>query len=151
MGHENTRNKRGSGTGAAAGRTLSRRLGAVTLPPFAQARRSGKGCMVKIVYVEPAGRLREVEVKDGWSAMEGAVRNGVEGIVAECGGTCSCATCHVYVDEPTYARLPPPDDIESAMLAATAAERRPTSRLSCQIRASESIAGIRLQIPERQY
>ncbi len=71
--------------------------------------------MTKIVYIEPKGNKREIEVKEGWSVMEGAVAC-VEGIVAECGGTCSCATCHVYVDEATYAKLPPPDDIERAML-----------------------------------
>ena len=107
--------------------------------------------MVKVVYIEPSGNRREVEVKEGWSIMEGAVRNGVEGIVAECGGTCSCATCHVYVDDVTFPKLPPPDDIERAMLESAAAERKPTSRLSCQIRASDKIAGITLQIPDRQY
>lgn len=107
--------------------------------------------MVKVKYLEPDGRVREIDVKEGWSVMEGAVRNGVEGIVAECGGTCSCATCHVYVDEATFARLPLPDDIERAMLESTAAERKPNSRLSCQIRVSEKIAGIVLTIPDRQY
>jgi len=107
--------------------------------------------MVKIVYVEPNGTRRELDIKEGWSVMEGAVRNGVEGIVAECGGTCSCATCHVYVDEATLAKLPPPDDIERAMLQGTAAERKANSRLSCQLRVSAGIDGIVLNIPDRQY
>lgn len=107
--------------------------------------------MVKVVYIEPSGRAKELDVKEGWSAMEGAVRNGVEGVVAECGGTCSCGTCHVYVDAATYAKLPPPDEGESAMLQGVAAERRPTSRLSCQLQVKPAIEGIVLTVPDRQY
>ena len=107
--------------------------------------------MVKIVYVEPSGNARELDIKEGWSLMEGGIRNGVEGIVAECGGSCSCGTCHVYVDAADFARLPAPDEGELAMLGAVAAERRPTSRLSCQLRAHAAIAGLRLQVADRQY
>lgn len=107
--------------------------------------------MPKITYIEHAGREHTVDVPQGLSVMRGAVDNNIPGIDADCGGECACATCHVYVDEATFARLPLPDDIERAMLESTAAERKPNSRLSCQIRVSEKIAGIVLTIPDRQY
>ncbi len=106
--------------------------------------------MVKLVYAEANGRVQELDVKEGWSVMEGAVRHGVEGIVAECGGTCSCATCHIYVDN-EGGIFPPPDEIELAMLDSVAAERKATSRLSCQLQVSAKAEGLRIDIPDRQY
>ena len=72
--------------------------------------------MPKITYVESNGDTHTVDVRDGLSVMEGAVENLVPGIVADCGGACACATCHVYVDEAWYSRLPPVQDLEADML-----------------------------------
>jgi 2Fe-2S ferredoxin len=82
--------------------------------------------------------------------MLGALLNNVPGIEAECGGACSCATCHVYVDERFLPKLPPMEDAENEMLTGVVAERRPNSRLSCQIPMRDELAGLRVQIPERQ-
>lgn len=82
--------------------------------------------------------------------MRGAILNNVRGVDAECGGCLSCATCHVYVDEASAALLPPPTADELDMLTGVAAERRPTSRLSCQISVTAAIGGIVVRIPEKQ-
>lgn len=106
--------------------------------------------MPTIHYILKDGSTREVEAKAGASVMETAIRGNVRGIDAECGGCCSCATCHVYVDEAFIDRLPPPDDMESALLDAVAAERRPTSRLSCQLGITAALDGLVVRIPETQ-
>lgn len=106
--------------------------------------------MAHITYVEATGQSATVDLPDGWSLMQGAVANGIEGIVGECGGSCACATCHCYVDEADLHRLPPPGEAELAMLANVAAERRATSRLSCQIKASAALEGLTLHLPETQ-
>ena len=106
--------------------------------------------MVHITYVEPSGRERTVDVTEGWSLMQGAVANGVDGILAECGGSCACATCHCYVEERRTADLPAPDEAELGMLDNVAAERRPNSRLSCQIKASPALEGVRIALPDTQ-
>lgn len=82
--------------------------------------------------------------------MQAAVQNDVEGIVAECGGSCACATCHVYVDESFVARLPPAGDLESELLTVTAAERKSNSRLSCQLTVTNELEGLTVTIPETQ-
>jgi 2Fe-2S ferredoxin len=107
--------------------------------------------MVLAIYIEPDGTQREIDLKKGWSVMEGAVRAGVEKIVAECGGKCSCATCHVYVEETRLPELPPPDEMENAMLESVAAERRFNSRLSCQLHLGAALSGIAFLIPDKQY
>lgn len=106
--------------------------------------------MTRIHYIEPDGREVTVDVKDGWSLMQGAQAHGVEGILAECGGSCACATCHCYVDEARLRELPPPSISEQEMLANVAAERRPNSRLSCQIKTTPALQGLRLRLPEVQ-
>jgi len=106
--------------------------------------------MAKITYVDWGGRSTTVAVTNGRSLMQGAVSNGVEGIVGECGGSCACATCHCYVDEERLAELPAPDDNELAMLDLAAAEVRPNSRLSCQIKASPTIEGLVVHLPQTQ-
>ena len=106
--------------------------------------------MVKINFVDPAGATRSVDVDAGATVMEAAIRNAIPGIEAECGGACACATCHVYLDEPTMAALPPPSDQEEALLAAVAAERRPTSRLGCQVIAPAGDVTLTVHVPERQ-
>ena len=82
--------------------------------------------------------------------MEGAVQNGIDGIVAECGGSCMCATCHVYVEEQFLPLLDPIDDTQEAMLECTAAERWPNSRLSCQIKVRAGLDGLVVHMPETQ-
>lgn len=106
--------------------------------------------MPNITYIEPSGQAVTVDVAEGWSLMQGAMANGVEGIVAECGGSCACATCHCYVDETRLADLPPPSANEIDMLDNVAAERRPNSRLSCQIKSSPALEGLVLTLPDRQ-
>jgi 2Fe-2S ferredoxin len=106
--------------------------------------------MARITYIEPSGRSVPVDVPDGWSLMLGATSNGVDGIVGECGGSCACATCHCYVDEAHAVTLPPPGESELSMLEAVAAERRPNSRLACQLKASAALDGLVLTLPECQ-
>ncbi len=106
--------------------------------------------MAKITYVEFDGASHTIDVRNGLSVMEGAVKNNVPGIDADCGGACACATCHVYVDPAWADRLPPPGEDEEDMLANTAAERRPSSRLSCQITMEPELDGLRVQVPETQ-
>lgn len=106
--------------------------------------------MARFTFIEPSGNEVTVAITDGWSLMQGATSQGVDGIVAECGGSCACATCHCYVDEARLADLPPPGEAELAMLENVAAERRPNSRLSCQIKASPALDGLRVALPETQ-
>lgn len=106
--------------------------------------------MVQIVIVQPSGASFELEVPEGWSLMQAAVKNGIDGIVAECGGSCVCATCHVYVQPERFAELPPPGDDELELLDEVKAERRPGSRLSCQIKSAAELDGLIVTIPERQ-
>ena len=106
--------------------------------------------MPKIIYVSHQGDRYEVDVPVGDSVMEGAVRNGIDGIVAECGGSCLCATCHVYVEEKFLPLLPPVDEEQDAMLESTASERRPNSRLSCQIAVRTDLEGLTVHMPETQ-
>ena len=106
--------------------------------------------MPKIKYIEQNGNQREVEVPTGWSVMEGAVKNLVPGIDADCGGACACATCHVYVDAEWLAKLPPKTDMEETMLD-FAQELTPTSRLSCQIKVGPELDGLVVRMPKDQH
>ena len=106
--------------------------------------------MANITYVEADGRSVTVNVADGWSLMQGATTSGVDGILGECGGSCCCATCHCYVDEARLGDLAPPDEAELDMLGNTAAERRPNSRLACQIKASPALEGLVVTLPDAQ-
>lgn len=106
--------------------------------------------MPKIVYVNPDGTQTVVQAEAGRTVMETAVNSGIGGIVAECGGACQCATCHVYVAENWRQRLPPISALEEAMLENTLAERRPTSRLSCEIQIKPEYDGLTVHLPERQ-
>jgi ferredoxin, 2Fe-2S len=107
-------------------------------------------CVPKVVYVLRDGSERRIEVPEGDSVMLGAILNDVSGIDGECGGCCSCGTCHVYVDEAYLAKLGPPDPSESALLEHVAAERRRNSRLSCQITMAPALDGLVVSLPERQ-
>jgi ferredoxin, 2Fe-2S len=106
--------------------------------------------MTHITYIEPSGNSVTIDVPEGWSLMQAATTNGVEGILAECGGSCACATCHCYVDESRLADLPPPGETELGMLGNVAAERRPNSRLSCQIKATAALEGLVVKLPTTQ-
>src|SRR4051794_35721646 len=94
-----------------------------------------------VIYISHSGVTREVAVPIGSSVMEGAVNNGVDGIVAECGGACMCATCHVYVDPAFLDKLEPIADDEEEMLNNTYSPRKPNSRLGCQIPVTEALDG----------
>jgi len=103
-----------------------------------------------VIYNSWSGVRREVAVPLGSSVMEGAVTNGVDGIVAECGGACMCATCHVYVDETFLDKLQPIAEDEQEMLNNTFAPRQPNSRLGCQIKITEDLDGLTVKTPEAQ-
>jgi ferredoxin, 2Fe-2S len=105
--------------------------------------------MVKIVYVNSSGERREVEAQPGQTVMEVAQKAGIDEIVAECGGACACATCHVYVAPEWAGKLPPQSPMESDMLD-FAIDPRPTSRLSCQIKITEELDGLTVETPARQ-
>lgn len=105
--------------------------------------------MPRITYVSSSGTSQTVDVPSGLSAMEGAIRNDIPGIIAECGGACSCATCHVYVAQEWRERVGPQGELEQAMLE-YASGVAANSRLSCQIRVTEPLDGLVLTIPENQ-
>jgi len=105
--------------------------------------------MPRIVFQQPDGVRREVEAPAGITLMEAARLNGVTGVVAQCGGACACATCHVYVDPAWFGRLDPPEDMEEGMLE-TAWEPRANSRLSCQVPVTTKLDGLVVVVPQRQ-
>lgn len=106
--------------------------------------------MAKVIYIDSAGREHAVDAAAGDSVMATAVKNGVPGIVAECGGNCSCATCHVWVSEDFFPLVGPPNDMEEDLLDMGVSERRPSSRLSCQIPVTEELDGLTVEIPPEQ-
>jgi ferredoxin, 2Fe-2S len=106
--------------------------------------------MPTITFIHPDHRTERVEAETGNSAMRAAVLHGLDGIVAECGGSALCATCHVYVDDAWIGRLAAIGDDEDALLDGTACERRANSRLSCQIKITPELDGLVLRLPERQ-
>ncbi len=103
--------------------------------------------MPMIRFVAPNGETHEAHAPDGYSLMEVAIANGVPGIVAECGGACTCATCHVYIGADWQNRLTPPDEMEEAMLEFAEAEVRPNSRLACQIKLNATLDGMVVELP----
>ncbi|WP_068878857.1 MULTISPECIES: 2Fe-2S iron-sulfur cluster-binding protein [unclassified Phenylobacterium] len=106
--------------------------------------------MPKVTYIEHDGTEHEVEVKAGLSLMEGAVKNNVPGIDAECGGACSCATCHVFVEPEWLGRTGSRSATEDAMLDFADGVRE-TSRLSCQIRVDDTLDGLVVRLPLSQH
>ena len=105
--------------------------------------------MPKINYITADGERHEIEVNLGYTVMEGAVNNDIDGIPAECGGACACATCHAYVDQEWLPKLPAMDDMEDSMLDA-AYERRDNSRLTCQIEVTNELDGLIVHIAENE-
>lgn len=106
--------------------------------------------MPTITYTSAEGEVREIEAKIGDSVMRTAVNNGVPGIVGDCGGVLSCATCHVFVDPADAERLPERDELEDEMLDGTAVDRAEYSRLSCQITVSDELGDLHVTTPEYQ-
>ncbi len=108
--------------------------------------------MPKVTYVAADGSRQDIEVPVGENVMRGALYNGVDGIVGECGGGLSCATCHCYVDDAWTGKVGgPSSQAEEELLQAAASEVRPSSRLSCQINMSDELDGLVVHMPERQY
>jgi len=105
--------------------------------------------MPKVTFIEHDGAVHAIEAASGQSLMQIAMSNRVPGIIADCGGSCSCATCHVYVDAEWAAKLPPATPVEKEMIDC-ALHVQETSRLSCQIELSESLDGIVIRLPESQ-
>ncbi|HKD28444.1 MAG TPA: 2Fe-2S iron-sulfur cluster-binding protein [Xanthobacteraceae bacterium] len=105
--------------------------------------------MVKITFIENDGKSRTIDAEAGSTVMETAIKHGVPGIEAECGGACACATCHVYVDEAWREKVGPPSPMEEDMLD-FGYEVRANSRLSCQIKVTEALDGLVVATPERQ-
>ncbi len=105
--------------------------------------------MPRIVFIEPGGARREIDAPVGVTLMEAARQHGVAGIVAQCGGACACATCHVYVAPSWFAKLEPREEMEEGMLE-TAWEPRPNSRLSCQVHISADLDGLEVAVPKQQ-
>ena len=106
--------------------------------------------MPRVTYISHDDKSTTLDIDIGTSVMQAAVLHGVDGIVAECGGSCMCATCHVYVQEDQLAITPPMDADEDAMLDGTASPRRPNSRLSCQLVVSAQMDGLVVRMPETQ-
>ena len=105
--------------------------------------------MPKIVFTEPGGGRREIDAPLGITLMEAARQHGVKGVVAQCGGACACATCHVYIDPSWLGKLEPPEEMEEGMLE-NAWEPRDNSRLSCQIQITAEMDGLEVTVPQRQ-
>ncbi|WP_425990412.1 2Fe-2S iron-sulfur cluster-binding protein [Afipia sp. DC4300-2b1] len=106
--------------------------------------------MARITFVQPDGSENVVNINSGTSVMLAAIRNGISGIDAECGGCLDCATCHVYIDESHSGVLAPPQPEELELLSSVAAIRKPTSRLSCQLKLPPSITALTVHIPGAQ-
>ena len=106
--------------------------------------------MAKITYIEFNGTEHVIDVKNGLSVMEGAVKNNIPGIDADCGGACACATCHVYVDDAWVAKAGAKSAMEDSMLD-FADNVEPNSRLSCQIKVTDELDGMIVRMPESQH
>ncbi|MAB14595.1 2Fe-2S iron-sulfur cluster-binding protein [Parvibaculum sp.] len=106
--------------------------------------------MAKITYIEHSGTEHVIDVENGMTVMEGAIKNSIPGIDADCGGACACATCHVYVDEAWMDKVGPAESMEEDMLD-FAFDVKPNSRLSCQIKVSDELDGLRVTTPEKQF
>ena len=105
--------------------------------------------MPKITYIEHNGKSLVQEVPNGLTVMEGAVQNNIPGIDADCGGSCACATCHVYVDEKSLDKLPKKESAEEDMLD-MAYEPKKNSRLTCQITVTDDLNGLVVKMPLKQ-
>jgi 2Fe-2S ferredoxin len=105
--------------------------------------------MPKVIFIDVDGERHESEVASGLSVMEGAIANGVDGILAICGGSCACSTCHGYVDDAWVELVGPPNEIEESTLE-LASERRPSSRLTCQIVMRDELDGLVVHVADNE-
>jgi ferredoxin, 2Fe-2S len=105
--------------------------------------------MASITFTDSKGSVRTVDAEAGATVMEAAIRHNVPEIVAECGGACACATCHVYVDEAWLPKVGKPSGMEEDMLD-FAYDVKPNSRLSCQIKIVDALDGLKVTTPDRQ-
>ena len=106
--------------------------------------------MGRVIYIESSGEERQVDLNNGQSIMQGALDNLIEGILGECGGCCSCATCHCYVDDAWLEKVGAPNDMEKDMLDSVV-DPKSSSRLSCQIQMSDDLDGLVVRLPESQF
>ena len=106
--------------------------------------------MPQIVFVQPNDLRETVQASAGSTVMMTAINHGISGIIAECGGSAMCATCHVYVDPVSVDFLPPTSEVENEMLASAASERKQHSRLSCQLQLAPGVEELIVHVPERQ-
>ncbi|MCK4861832.1 MAG: 2Fe-2S iron-sulfur cluster binding domain-containing protein [Rhodobacteraceae bacterium] len=106
--------------------------------------------MAKITYIEHNGTEHVIEVANGLTVMEGARDNNVPGIEADCGGACACSTCHCYVDAAWVEKLPAKDDMESDMLDFAWEPDVVRSRLTCQVKVTDELDGLIINLPEKQ-
>lgn len=120
------------------------------MPEIVNSSQKGSSKMAKITYVEHGGKEHVVEVANGMTVMEGARDNGIPGIEADCGGACACSTCHVYVDDAWVEKLTPKDPMEEDMLDFAYQPDAVKSRLTCQIKVTDALEGLRVQMPEKQ-
>ncbi|MDH2133407.1 2Fe-2S iron-sulfur cluster-binding protein [Sphingobium yanoikuyae] len=107
--------------------------------------------MATVLFVQASGAEHRIDVPTGENLMRAALNEGLDGMVGECGGGLACATCHCYVEEDWADRLPAPAQTELDMLECTASERRPSSRLGCQIIVSDALDGLVVHLPAAQY
>jgi|TARA_B100002052_G_scaffold203144_1_gene185463 2Fe-2S ferredoxin len=105
--------------------------------------------MPKITFIDSTGNQKTIEVSNGLSVMEGAIQNNISGIDADCGGGMACATCHVYVKEDWFNKLPKAEDAEQDMID-MAFEPKKNSRLSCQLIVSDELDGLVVTTPSKQ-
>jgi 2Fe-2S ferredoxin len=105
--------------------------------------------MARVTFIQSDGRQQTIEIENGYSVMQGATANQIAGIKAECGGSCSCSTCHCYVDPTWYDRLRRAEDDEAGLLE-YAWEPKRTSRLTCQLIVTDELDGLVLYVPEQQ-
>lgn len=112
--------------------------------------RHDEASMVKITYIEFNGTEHVIDVAPGLTVMEGARDNGVQGIEADCGGACACSTCHVYVDPDWVAKLPKKDAMEEDMLDFAYQPDPVRSRLTCQLKVTDALDGLKVFMPEKQ-
>ena len=106
--------------------------------------------MPTVTYVEANGQSHEIDIASGVSLMQGAVDNMIDGIVAECGGACACATCHCYVEESWVDKLEPASEMENDLLTCVTGPKD-NSRLSCQVKMTDALNGLVIHLPESQF
>lgn len=106
--------------------------------------------MPKVTYIQASGESHEVTIESGTNLMQGAVDNMIDGILAECGGSCSCATCHCYIAEDWVDKVEPASEMETDLLDCVT-DPKDTSRLSCQINITDAHDGLVVHLPESQF